>query len=209
MADAGDDAVIVFRAATCNATRRSGCTAVEVNLLGGSPVALAARGATVYAADATADTLDAVAVPTVTAAVSSNHAKTRYGWYRSPITVRFGCHAGTAPLTSKCPHSITVTRNGRHRTVTGTVTSSDGGRASVTVTLKLDRTKPTVTVTGVTNGKTYPAAPVLTCKAHDALSGIASCRIARTHHGQRVDYVATARDRAGNVARARGSYRVS
>jgi hypothetical protein len=209
VADAGAGAVIVFRAADCNATKRTGCTAVEVNLLSGSPVAVAVRGATVYAADTTTSTLDAVAVPTLTATVSSKHAKTRFGWYRSPITVRFACHAGTSPLKSKCPPAVKVTKDGRRHLVVGTVTSADGGRATVRLVLKLDRTKPTVQVKGVTNGATYSTAPTLRCKAHDALSGVASCRITRSHHGQRVDYVATAEDRAGNVARTHGSYRVS
>lgn len=209
VADAGDDAIIVFRAATCNVATRSGCSAVELNLVGGSPVAVAARGATVYAADLTTSSLDAVAVPRLAATVASKHAKTRFGWYRSPVTVSFACRAGTAPLTSTCPAAIKVTTNGRHHVVAGRVTSADGGRATVRLTVKLDRTKPTVTVTGVVNGKTYSVAPTLKCMAHDALSGIASCRISRTHHGHRTDYIATAKDRAGNVARAHGSYRVS
>lgn len=208
VADAGSDAVVVFSGATCNASKRGDCAA-EVDLLGGSPVAVAAIGGTVYAADATTNSLDAIGVPRIAAKVTSKHAKTKFGWYRSPITVRFICHAGTAPLTSSCPAPVKITKNRKGQVVTGTVTSADGGSATLTLTLKLDRVKPRVKVTGVTNGKTYLTPPHLNCVAHDGFSGVASCRITRTHHGQVVHYVATAKDRAGNVATTHGKYRLS
>jgi DNA-binding beta-propeller fold protein YncE len=63
VADAGDDAVVVFHAATCDATKHSGCLKVAAHVLGGTPVAVAAVGRTVYAADSSLSSLDAIAVP--------------------------------------------------------------------------------------------------------------------------------------------------
>jgi DNA-binding beta-propeller fold protein YncE len=210
VADSGDDAIIVVNGATCNATKTAGCASVEVDLLGGSPVAVAASGSSVYAADSTMNSLDVIGIPSITAKVTSKHHKTKFGWYRSPITVAFTCHAGTASLTKACPSPVKLRKNGRNHSVTKTVASTDGGRATVTVSkLNLDQTKPTVKVTGVKNGKTYTTPPTLKCKAHDALSGVASCRITRRHHGNVVRYVATAKDKAGNIRTAHGRYRVA
>lgn len=209
VADSGDDAVLVVDGATCNATRTTGCAFAEIDPLGGSPVAVATSGSSVYAADSTQRSLDAIAIPTIHASVTSKHHRTSFGWYRSPVTVRFSCDAGSAPLDGKCPSAVTVSKNSKHRTVTKTIKSADGGEATATVVVRLDRTKPKVRVAGVRNGATYATAPTLRCKAHDALSGVASCHITRRHHGEIVDYVAIAKDRAGNVAKAHGKYRVA
>jgi DNA-binding beta-propeller fold protein YncE len=209
VADSGDGAILVVNGATCNATKTTGCLAAEIDPLAGSPVAVATDGSSVYAADSTNSSLDVVAIPTIRASVKSKHAKTKFGWYRSPVTVTFSCAAGSVPLTGTCPSAVTIKKNGKNRSVTKTVASSDGGSASVTVAVNLDQRKPTVKVTGVKNGKTYSKAPTLRCKAHDALSGIASCHIKRSHHGHEHKYVATAKDRAGNVASVHGKYRVA
>jgi DNA-binding beta-propeller fold protein YncE len=210
VADAGRSAIVVFGALTCNANHRGTCGAKpELNRLNGSPVAVAVIGRTVYAADATMSSLDAIAVPTIRAKVTSKHHKSIYGWYRSPIKVRFICHAGSAPLKPACPASRMIKKNGRGHLVSATVTSTDGGSATITFRLNLDRTKPTVKVLGVVNGKTYTSPTTLRCHAHDALSGVASCSIKRHHHGHVVHYVATAKDRAGNVAKTHGKYLVS
>ena len=41
--------------------------------------------------------------PTITPHLSSPHPRTRYGWYRSTVTVTFVCTTHGAPLTSGCP----------------------------------------------------------------------------------------------------------
>ena len=56
------DAVIVFRAASCNASSRSGCTHRTTHNLSGAPVGIAASGGTAYAADSTMSSLDVLAV---------------------------------------------------------------------------------------------------------------------------------------------------
>jgi DNA-binding beta-propeller fold protein YncE len=59
-AAAGDDEVVVFRSSSCNATKRTGCSTVGDTALYGSPVAIAAQGGTVFAADSTLSRLDVI-----------------------------------------------------------------------------------------------------------------------------------------------------
>jgi hypothetical protein len=66
-----------------------------------------------------------------------------------------------------------------------------------------------VKVHGVKKGATYSHQPKIRCTAVDALSGGAS-RTVQTHKlGHTLSYVATAKDRAGNVRKRAGSVRVS
>jgi hypothetical protein len=151
--------------------------------------------------------------PTIRATVTSAVPKTAAGWYRVPVTVTFTCAAGTGTLSSACPSPVTVSTNGANQSVTKTITASDGGAAIVTVApINIDLVKPTVTVAGVVNGHTYRKAPKPKCVGSDALSGIATCTLTRhtTKKGkvQTVTYTATAADRAGNSATAKGSYKI-
>ncbi|HEX3707803.1 MAG TPA: MBG domain-containing protein [Mycobacteriales bacterium] len=156
----------------------------------------------------------AVGNPTITAKVTSATPKT-HGWYRSPVTVSFTCTAGSAALAATCPGPVTVRHAGAKQNVTERITAIDGGSASVTVTVSIDRTGPHVAVHGVKNGHTYRAGhgPHVTCVARDALSGLAArCRVTSTHHRRggfrHVHYIASATDVAGNTTRIQGSYRV-
>jgi DNA-binding beta-propeller fold protein YncE len=214
VADATHNRVVVFGAATCDATTTTGCFSAERDPLHGSPTALATNGVTIYAADPSHTSLEIVATPSITVKVKSAHAESKFGWYRSPITVRFVCTAGTGSLTASCPVSKKVTKNTRGVSFAATLTSADGGRVTTSVQVKLDTTKPTIKVTGVVNGKIYAKHrhPTLHCKAADALSGVVSCSIARKHHGPHgriVDYIGTAKDKAGNVHRISGTFKLS
>ena len=73
--------------------------------------------------------------------------------------------AGSGLATGACPAPVVVTAVGV-TPVTGTVSDRAGNQASVTVTVRLDRTAPVVTLTGI------PTAPV--CTTMDALSGVAT-----------------------------------
>ncbi len=142
--------------------------------------------------------------PRIAARVSSAHAKSRYGWYHTAVTVSFTCTPGTAPLAGACPKRVKLTLDGRGRSVSRTITARDGGSAAVTVrSLNIDRTAPSVRITGVHGGATYRRkAPAAHCAGRDSLSKVASCRIARRRTGRTIRYTATATDRAGNVRAA-------
>ena len=156
--------------------------------------------------DATSTGTVTVTGPKITATLTSKDAKTTFGWYRSPVTVKFKCHQGSAALTGSCPGKTTISKQGKKDSLHKSIVATDGGRASVTVKVKIDTAKPTVKVTGVKNGKTYTNAPSLSCVANDSLSGLASCTIKKHRHGNTVRYVATAKDKAGNVAKTKGDY---
>jgi hypothetical protein len=151
--------------------------------------------------------------PVIAATVVSTTAKSRSGWYRTPVTVRFTCSPGSAAYSTPCPVPVTLGSSRPDQTVTRQVMDTDGGIASVTVgPINIDRVAPTVKVNGVRSGHHYTKAPQLKCVGHDALSGILSCHVGRhrTHHGHVTGftYVATATDRAGNTRSLKGHYSV-
>ncbi len=146
--------------------------------------------------------------PTITATVSSQFPKTSYGWYRSAVTVTFQCTATSAPLTAPCPQPVTFSNDGAGQSVTRTITATDGGTATVTVSgINIDTVPPTVSISGVQNGQTYTGtAPTPVCVGSDALSGLASCTLSSSQSGNQVTVTATATDEAGNTATATVSY---
>jgi hypothetical protein len=148
--------------------------------------------------------------PSITATVSSAQAKTRSGWYRTPVTVTFHCATNGAPLTGPCPAAVRFAANGAGQSTTQTITATDGGVATVTTAgLNLDQTAPSVRVTGIRNGAGYGGrAPAARCVGSDALSGLASCTLTRHTSGTLTSYTARATDQAGNTRTTHGSYRV-
>ena len=148
--------------------------------------------------------------PSITATVSSAAAKTGSGWYRTPVTVTFHCTTNGADLNAPCPSPVQFAGNGAAQSVTRSIVATNGGVATVTMGgINLDRSAPSVRVTGVRNGAVYGGkAPTARCVARDALSGLASCRLTRHTSGTRTTYSAQATDQAGNTTTVRGSYRV-
>jgi hypothetical protein len=154
-----------------------------------------------------ADTLTAhygtATAPVITAKVTSAHAKTKYGWYGSKVTVAFTCSSPGAgsTLTASCPKAVVLSKNGSGQSVTKKITAVDGKSASVTVKkINIDTTKPSVTIKGAKAGKTYRTIPHLTCSAKDRFSGIASCRLHTKRSGKKVTVTATATSKAGLTA---------
>ena len=148
--------------------------------------------------------------PSITATVTSAQPKSRSGWYRTPVTVTFQCTTHGAPLAAPCPRPVQLKANGAAQSATRTITAADGGVATLSVGgINLDRSAPSVKVTGIKNGAGYGGeAPVARCVAKDGLSGVASCKITRHKRGSLTSYRATATDSAGNTTTAHGSYRV-
>lgn len=157
--------------------------------------------------------------PIITATVvtkKSSRGRKGPDWYRSPVTVRFHCTPTTAPLTAACPSSVTLRHNGAGRSVTRTITATDGGTDTATVAdINIDRSAPRVRVTGVRKGASYfGAQPRPTCRATDRLSGIARCSVKRrsapsTDGTSRVvRYRAVGIDKAGNRTVVSGRYTV-
>jgi hypothetical protein len=147
-----------------------------------------------------------VTAPTLSGSRSSAHPISSFGWYRSPVTISFTCHQGSAPIA--CPHPVRLGHQGKGQTVKRTAWAIDGGHNSTTVKTNIDTVAPSVRVKGVQPGHLYSHAPAAKCKARDALSGVASCTIATHQHGRAVTVIATAQDKAGNVSRLKADYKV-
>ena len=113
-------------------------------------------------------------LPTITGAASP--APNAAGWNNSNVTVTFTCTDALSDIKT-CPASTTISDNGAGQSATGTATDKAGNSANASVTgIKLDKIAPVVTVTGVTDGATYPpgGAPATGCSTTDAHSGVAT-----------------------------------
>lgn len=141
--------------------------------------------------------------PSITATVTGKPEKSRSGWYRGTVTVRFTCAAGSAPLTAPCPAPVVLKRNGAGQSASATVAAADGGIATASISgINIDRAKPRVRIKGVTSRGTYDRAPQARCVAKDKLSGIKRCTIKQKKlKGDRIRYTAVAIDKAGNKSR--------
>jgi hypothetical protein len=134
--------------------------------------------------------------------LSSRHPKSRYGWYRSPVTVSFTCVAHGKALTGPCPAPVTLSHDGGGQSVTRSITADDGGAATAVVKdISIDRAAPRVRV-AIRRGTPR-------CEARDGGSGVASCRLAATTRNGVAHYRAVAIDRAGNSSTATATARVS
>ncbi|GAA3539530.1 hypothetical protein AFL01nite_26120 [Aeromicrobium flavum] len=145
--------------------------------------------------------------PSITAKVSSAQ-KSRNGWFRTPVTVSFTCDAKGAELVTACPKPVTVSKQGAS-SVTRTVRTADGGIATATAGVKVDSTKPRVSLKGVKAGRRYFDAPKPRCTVKDTGSGAQTCKVTTQRRGSRVVVTAKATDAAGNVSTKRVSYRLA
>ncbi len=140
------------------------------------------------------------------------------GWYNDDVAVEW---TATDPEPSSGgvanPADTVVTGEGADLTAESAEVCDTAGNCSAGMVegIKIDRTKPTVNLSGVENGKTYTlgAVPAATCTAGDALSGVdGQCTTTLT--GGNANGVgeytleATATDKAGNARTASITYRV-
>jgi hypothetical protein len=146
--------------------------------------------------------------PSITATVTSAHARTPYGWYRSPVTVTFHCTTHGAALTAACPAAVVLRTNAAGLSVTRTIAAADGGTATLVLRgVNIDQSAPSVSVGGVRSGASYNGtAPAATCRGEDALSGIARCTVSKRVSGSTVTVTAVATDKAGNTRSAHATY---
>lgn len=146
--------------------------------------------------------------PSVTGTLGSN------GWYVSNVGVSWALSDPESAITSKVgcdPISLTAETPGT--TVTCSATSA-GGTALQSVTIKIDRTLPTVTYAGNAGTYTIDQTVAISCTAADALSGVASTTCAHINGpaytfplGTRT-FSASATDQAGNIGHGSTSFTV-
>ena len=97
------------------------------------------------------------------------------GWYTTPsVTVNWNWEDNGQINTSECPPATTVSGNGSH-TVTSACTDMAGNTGNGVYHLKIDASRPVVSVTGVKNGATYVygKVPAAGCATVEKVSGVA------------------------------------
>jgi hypothetical protein len=152
--------------------------------------------------------------PTISAAVTKG-AVGDNGWYVGPVTVTFTCDDALSGVLV-CPDPVVLTGNGPDQSASGTVTDKAGNQATTALGgINIDQEKPGIDPAKVNvNGQTYVLGnvPKATCTASDSISGVASCTVTVTGGNAggvgTFTWTAAAKDKAGNVSTATGSYRV-
>jgi len=125
-----------------------------------------------FTASATITVTSNYAPPKISA--STYPAQTFTGWTKNNTTVTFTCTPGGLPITS-CTPPQTVTADGSGQIVTGSATDSAGTSASTSVTLYVDKTAPTLTVSPPGGTFVATSSPVtITGTVSDSGSGLSS-----------------------------------
>ena len=113
------------------------------------------------------------ASPTITGAPAT--APNAAGWYRTAVSVAFTCGDALSGVAS-CSPAVLLTGEGT-QSAGGTAKDNADNTAATTVSgIRIDRTAPTVAITGVRQGAIYAygKVPVAGCTTTDALSGVAT-----------------------------------
>src|SRR5262249_7268846 len=130
------------------------------------------------------------------------------GWNNSDVTVTWNwTDSGAGIDTANCTTSSTSSGEGE-LTLTASCSDNAGNSGTASYTVKVDKTAPVVTVTGVSNGASYPqgSVPVAGCDEQDSLSQIATPATLNVTGGNgngTGNFTATcsgATDNAGNVS---------
>jgi RHS repeat-associated protein len=185
-------------------------TTIGVTVPAGLPLGPASVIVTVTGAGTSNSATFTVVAPlaiTASAAPAANAA----GWNNSNVTVSYQCTGGVAPV--QCPGSQTVTTEGASQVISATATDAIGEGATASVTLKIDKTAPALSITSPANNSTVTNSSLLVSgTVSDSLSGVSgvtcngsaatvqsgtfSCTVALTNGSNTIAVQAT--DVAGN-----------
>jgi len=148
--------------------------------------------------------------PVVTAATAT--AANAAGWYRSDVTVQHACSDGLSGVVACAADQVLSAEGAAVASSAVTVVDQAGNHSapSNVVTVKLDKTAPTLTANVSPNPLLLNANAVATSLAVDALSGIGTQQCAALATGTVGSKTVTcsAIDLAGNAATASAGYRV-
>jgi hypothetical protein len=148
--------------------------------------------------------------PTITASASppANAA----GWNNTDVVVTFTCSDAGSGI-AVCPAPVTVTAEGAGQVVTGTAQDRAGNHASASVTLKIDKTPPSISAAAAPppNADGWNSTDVVVSfQCADALSGVVQCPAPETvsEEASSREISGTVSDRAGNTAAAHATVRL-
>ena len=124
-----------------------------------------ASASTTVSVDETAPDISGSASPTANA----------NGWNNSDVVVGFSCSDALSGVAS-CTAPQTLSGEGAGQSASGTAVDLAGNQSTTSVgSINIDRTPPSVSVAGVTNGATYQDGSwSAACSTSDALSGVAT-----------------------------------
>jgi len=131
----------------------------------------------------TLDTQPPVANPEVSSGTPGRH-----GWWISPVTVNWFWTDNGTIVSSECQNSTSTKASGDPVTLTATCTDLAGNVGTASLKLKIDNTRPKVSVTGVRKGAKYVLGrvPRAGCRTTEMVSGVATrarVRISGGLHG--------------------------
>jgi hypothetical protein len=115
--------------------------------------------------------------PTISAAPTTE--PNASGWYNGNVTVHFTCSDTLSGIPAgTCPADQLLSAEGNAVSSTARTVKDAAGNTSASsnvATVAIDKSAPVVSVTGVSNGATYPLGnvPAPGCATTDALSGVA------------------------------------
>src|SRR5882724_2009507 len=93
------------------------------------------------------------------------------GWNNKNVTVSFACSGGSG--SEICPGTVLVSNDGAGQVISGTAKDAAGNMASKSITINLDKTPPTASISSPSSGATLTnPALVVTGIATDATAGI-------------------------------------
>jgi WD40 repeat protein len=150
--------------------------------------------------------------PTISAAATT--LPNAAGWYNGDVTVHFTCtDTGSGIPMGACPADQLLTAEGMPVASSGQSVTDTAGNVSLfstVVTVKIDKTVPTLNPTVSPNPVYLNSAPTATSGAADTLSGLASqsCGTLLTNSVGSKTVTCTATDNAGNTKSADASYTV-
>jgi hypothetical protein len=153
-----------------------------------APITVTAEGAGQVITGAAADKAGNTATASVTLnidktqpliTVSLSRQPNASGWNDSDVTVTFTCSDTLSGIAS-CPAPVTVTTEGAGQVITGAAADKAGNTATVSVTLNIDKTPPTLSLTASPNllwPPNHKMATVVVSGGSSDMSGIASSAI--------------------------------
>jgi hypothetical protein len=144
--------------------------------------------------------------PTISAAATTQ--PNANGWYNANVTVHFTCNDASSGVASCPPDQVLSGEGSAVSSTPQTVTDMVGNTStpSNVVTVKIDKTAPTVTYSGNAGSYTVDQTVQITCTSNDALSGVATSTCqnisgpAYSFGMGAHTYSATATDKAGNTS---------
>jgi hypothetical protein len=149
-----------------------------------------------------------------TANPSQSPAANGAGWNNSDVTVNWNwTFTGAIIDTANCTTSSTSSGEGA-LTLSATCKDVALNQRTATYPVKVDKTAPAVTVTGVNNGATYPlgSVPTAACNTIDAYSGVATAATIAVTGGNgdgRGNFTATCSGATDNVGNNAGAVSVT